>query len=125
MLKEQDRDVVVLDSMEFGHRAAVGDVPVIEADIADQESVANAITKYGVDAVLHFAAYKALGESMERPGRYFRNNVSSTASFLETLSRAGVQRFVFSSSCSVYGTPDRVPVAEDAPVQPECPYGAR
>jgi len=123
LLRERGRDVVVLDTLEFGHRAAVGDAPLVQGDIADQEVVANVVSKYGVDAVVHFAAFKAPGESMEQPGRYFANNVSSSATFFETLSRTGVDRLVFSSSCAVYGTPDRVPVGEDAPIHPESPYG--
>jgi UDP-glucose-4-epimerase GalE len=123
LLRDRGRDVVVLDNMEFGHRAAVGDVPLIEADIADHETVADVVRRYDVDSVMHFAGYKAAGESMERPGRYFHNNISKSAAFLDTIHDAGVERLVFSSSCSVYGTPERVPVGEDAPIGPESPYG--
>jgi UDP-glucose-4-epimerase GalE len=123
LLRDRGRDVVVLDTMEFGHRAAVGDVALVEADIADRAVVADVVKHYGVTAVLHFAGYKAAGESMERPGRYFHNNISKSAAFLETLRHTGVERLVFSSSCAVYGTPERVPVAEDAPLRPESPYG--
>jgi UDP-glucose-4-epimerase GalE len=123
LMGDRGRDVVVLDSMEFGHRAAVGDRPLVEADIADDEAVRKIVNQFDVDAVMHFGGYKAAGESMEQPGRYFHNNVSKSASLIESLSRAGVKRFVFSSSCAVYGTPQRVPVNEDAPIRPESPYG--
>jgi UDP-glucose-4-epimerase GalE len=123
LLRSRGRDVVVLDSMEFGHRAAIGDTPLVEADIADDAAVAEVVKHYGVNAVVHFAGYKAPGESMEDPGRYFCNNVSNSAALIETLSRVGVKRLVFSSSCAVYGTPERVPVSEDAPIHPESPYG--
>ncbi len=123
LLHETGRDVVVLDTMEFGHKHAIGNVPLIESDIADTEAVLHAVRQFGVRSVVHFAAYKAPGESMAQPGRYFYNNVSNTAALLETLSRADVKEIVFSSSCSVYGTPTNVPVAEDALVQPESPYG--
>jgi UDP-glucose-4-epimerase GalE len=123
LLRDRGRDVVVLDTMEFGHRGAIGDVPLVEADIADYETVAEVVKRYGVTSVMHFAGYKAPGESMEQPGRYFRNNVSKTADLIETLDSLGVDRFVFSSSCAVYGTPGHVPVAEDAPIGPESPYG--
>jgi UDP-glucose-4-epimerase GalE len=123
LLREQGRDVVVLDNMEFGHRAAVGDTPLVEADIADDEAVTRVVDHYHVDAVLHFAGYKAAGESMEKPGRYFSNNVSKSAALIESLQRAGVTRVVFSSSSAVYGTPERVPVGESAPIRPESPYG--
>jgi UDP-glucose-4-epimerase GalE len=122
VLREQGRDVVVLDSMEFGHRAAIGEAPLIEADIDDRAVVARVVRDYGVDAVLHFAGYKAAGESMALPGRYFRNNVAKSAALLETLQGAGVERLVFSSSCSVYGTPATVPVGEAAAILPESPY---
>jgi len=109
--------------MEFGHREAIGDVPLIEADIADREAVTKAVNDYGVDAVMHFAGYKAPGESMEQPGRYFHNNGFKTALLLETLKDLGVGRLIFSSTCAVYGTPERVPVDETAPIRPESPYG--
>jgi UDP-glucose-4-epimerase GalE len=109
--------------MEFGHREAIGDVPLIEADIADREAVTKAVNDYEVDAVMHFAGYKAPGESMEQPGRYFHNNGFKTALLLETLKDLGVGRLIFSSTCAVYGTPERVPVDETAPIRPESPYG--
>ena len=123
LLRERGRDVVVLDTMEFGHRVAIGDTPLISGDVADRETVWRVIHDYGVDAVIHFAGYKAAGESMEQPGKYFGNNVAGGAALLETLSQAGVERLVFSSSCAVYGTPESVPVSEDAPIHPESPYG--
>jgi len=109
--------------MEFGHAAAPGDVPLIRADIANRQAVAEVIRDYGVDAVMHFAAYKAAGESMERPGRYFDNNVAGGAALLETLAQLGVMRVIFSSSCAVYGTPEVLPVSEDSAIHPESPYG--
>jgi UDP-glucose-4-epimerase GalE len=123
LLHEQGRDVVVLDNMEFGHREAVGDVPLVEADIGDVDAVSDVVGRFGVESVVHFAGYKNPGESMERPERYFHNNVSKSLVLLETLQRLGVENFVFSSSCAVYGTPEKVPVAEDAAVHPESPYG--
>jgi UDP-glucose-4-epimerase GalE len=72
---------------------------------------------------MHFAAYKAAGESMERPGRYFDNNVAKSAALLETLAQLGVMRMIFSSSCAVYGTPEALPVCEDSAIRPESPYG--
>ncbi|MGE0877091.1 MAG: UDP-glucose 4-epimerase GalE [Acidimicrobiia bacterium] len=123
LLRERAREVVVLDSMEFGHRAAISDVPLVVGDIADGRLVADTVEQYGVDAVIHFAAYKAAGESMSMPERYFHNNVAGTAALLDALRKAGVERFVFSSTCAVYGTPEHVPVAEDHRTNPESPYG--
>ncbi len=121
-LQAAGRDVVVLDSMEFGHRGSVPGVPIVEADIADSDTVARTVREHGVDAVIHFAAYKAAGESMELPGRYFDNNVVKTVALLATLDACDVRRVVFSSSCSVYGTPTILPVDEQHPLAPESPY---
>ena len=123
LLRERGRKVVVVDTMEFGHAAAIGDTPLVRADIADRQAVAEVVRAYDVDAVMHFAAYKAAGESMERPGRYFFNNVAGSAALLETLAQLGVMRMIFSSSCAVYGTPDGLPVSEDSAIRPESPYG--
>ena len=122
-LRQRGDDVLVLDSMEFGSPDAVGDVPLVVGDIADSGLVADTISRYEVDSIVHFAAYKNAGESFENPGRYFGNNVAGTAHLLETALRGGVRRFVFSSTCAVYGTPERAPVGEDAPIRPESPYG--
>ena len=123
LLRERGREVVVLDSMEFGHAAAVGDVPLERGSVGNHAKVADIVRCYGVDAVVHFAAYKSPGESMFAPERYFANNVANTAAMLDALHRSGVATVVFSSSCAVYGTPERVPVREDAPIAPESPYG--
>jgi UDP-glucose-4-epimerase GalE len=123
MLLERGRDAVVLDSMEFGHEAAVLGAPLVVGDIADGALVRKTIDEHNIDSVIHFAAYKAAGESMERPERYFNNNVAGTAALLDTLRESGVRRIVFSSTCAVYGTPDVLPVSEANAVAPESPYG--
>ncbi len=123
LLRERGREVVAFDSLEFGHRAAVGDVPLVKGDVGNPEAVTEAVERYSIDAVIHFAAYKSPGESMSKPWRYFGNNAAKSASLMETLHQVGVGRVVFSSTCAVYGTPERVPVGEDAPVHPESPYG--
>jgi UDP-glucose-4-epimerase GalE len=122
-LRQRGEEVVVLDNLEFGHRDAVADTPLVIGDIADQDLVADTIAQHHIDAIVHFAAYKAAGESFENPGRYFLNNVAGSARLLEAAYGSGVRRLVFSSSCSVYGTPEHTPVGEDAPVRPESPYG--
>ena len=123
LLRDLERRVVVLDSLESGHPQAVGDVPLVVGDTADDRLVTSVIAEHHVDAVVHFAGYKAAGASMHQAGRYFVNNVAATARLLDTLHRCGVGRLVFSSSCAVYGTPERLPVGEDQPVRPESPYG--
>jgi UDP-glucose-4-epimerase GalE len=122
-LRDQGRDVVVLDSMETGHEAAVLGAPLVVGDIADGDLVRRIVDTYGVDGVIHFAGYKNAGESMQVPGKYFGNNVVGTARLLDAIEGTGVRQFVFSGSCSVYGTPVELPVGETAPLQPESPYG--
>ncbi len=122
-LRMRGDDVVVLDSLELGHRDAVADVPLVVGDVADEDLVGETVSRHRIEAIVHFAAYKAPGESFENPGRYFINNVAGTARLLESAYRHGVRRIVFSSTCAVYGTPEKAPVGEDAPIHPESPYG--
>ncbi len=123
-LRQRGDDVIVLDSLERGYRAALGDTPCVVGDIADEDLVTQICRRQRIEAVLHFAAYKAVGESMAQPARYFLNNVHKTNILLETLRQAGVTRFIFSSSAAVYGTPTELPVRETSPLQPENPYAA-
>jgi UDP-glucose-4-epimerase GalE len=121
-LRSAGRDVVVLDTMEFGHRAAVLDAELVVGDIHDAALVTDLCRRRGVEQVVHFAAYKSVGESMEQPARYWRNNVGGSVELVEAMLAADVRQIVFSSSCSVNGTPDEVPVGEDAAVRPESVY---
>ena len=122
LLTSQGRDVVVLDTLELGDRSRIPGVPFVEADIADERAIEKACRKYGIDDVIHFAAYKAVGESMEQPLRYYNNNVAGSIALVHALLANGVERIVFSSSAAVYGNPDHVPVNEDAPLKPESVY---
>ena len=112
LIRASGRGVVVLDTLENGHRKAVGDAPFVQGDIEDSELIARVVDEYGVDEVVHFAAYKAVGESMLNPGKYFNNNVTGSQKLFESLYTAGVTRVVFSSTAAVYGTPQSVPVRE-------------
>ena len=122
LLTELGRDVVVLDTLERGYRDALDDIDLVVGDIADQRTVGKVCRKYRVESVIHFAAYKAVGESMTEPLRYYQNNVAASISLVESLLENEVTRIVFSSSAAVYGTPDTAPVNEDAPVRPESVY---
>lgn len=122
LLEELGRDVVVLDSLELGIKSRIGKVPFVEGDIRDDRLIEKTVRKYDVTEVIHFAAYKAVGESMEQPLRYWSNNVGGTISLVRSLLASGVDRIVFSSSAGVYGNPDHVPVTEDAPTKPESVY---
>ena len=121
-LRDASREVVVLDTLERGNREAVIDAKLIVGDVSDDALVAKICADYNIDGVVHFAAYKAVGESMTHPEMYWNNNVASTKKLLATLQRLNVKRFVFSSSAAVYGTPKTAPVNESAPTVPESVY---
>ena len=121
-LREAGRKVAVLDSLELGRADAVLDAPVVVGDINDRELVVETCREHGVSQLVHFAAYKNVGESMQHPERYWRNNVSGSVELFEACREANVDQIVFSSSCSVYGNPDQVPVTEAAAIQPESVY---
>ena len=121
-LRAAGRDVVVLDSLELGRREAVVDAPLVVGDIRDNDLVAATCNEHGITQLVHFAAYKAVGESMETPSKYWRNNVAGSVELIEACLASGVNDVVFSSSCSVNGTPDVVPLIETAPIRPESVY---
>jgi len=121
-LREKGSSVVVLDSMEFGHQSALLGAELVVGNIRDRALVTDLCRSHGVTQVVHFAAYKAVGESMEQPGRYWLNNVAGSVDLIEAVLAAGVTQLVFSSSCSVNGTPASNPVTEDAPIHPESVY---
>jgi UDP-glucose 4-epimerase len=123
-LLAEGHEVVVFDNLERGHREAVpNQARLIEADLLDRETVSQAL-RGGFEAVLHFAAFALVGESVAHPERYYRTNVTGTLNLLEAMVDAGVGQLVFSSTCAVYGEPDEVPIAETAPTRPASPYGA-
>ncbi len=130
-LLDRGDDVVIVDNLANARRAVLGRIedlagrPVTfhQADIRDRGALAAAFTAAPVDAVVHFAGLKAVGESVEAPLRYYDNNVSGTLVLLDVMREAGVRDLVFSSSCTVYGDPDTVPIDESAPLRAVNPYG--
>jgi UDP-glucose 4-epimerase len=122
-LSQRGYEVVVLDTLERGHAQAVAGVPLVQGDTADAALLSRLFEEQRPEAVMHFAAYKAPGESMSEPEMYFKNNVCGTLNLLEQMVRHNIRYCVFSSSCSIFGTPKHLPVAEDAPVGPESVYG--
>lgn len=97
---------------------------LIEGDCADINLVKDTITEHNIEGIIHFAAYKAVGESGQNPIKYYRNNLGTTATILEAIGRSNCKNLVFSSSCTVYGQPDKLPVTEGSPIKPaESPYG--
>ncbi len=114
---------VAYDNLVYGHREAVRWGPLIEADLADAGTLAQTLRRFKVAAVMHFAAFAYVGESVAKPDLYFRNNVANSLVLLEAMRSRGVRRMVFSSTCATYGSPDRVPIPETAPQRPVNPYG--
>jgi UDP-glucose 4-epimerase len=123
VLRERGDQVVVLDTLEQGHRAAIGKTPLIVGSTQDQGLLKEVINDHKIEAVIHFAAYKAAGESMTAPAKYFDNNVHGTLRLLQAMRMEGVKHFVFSSTAAVYGTPKTLPVRESDGLHPESPYG--
>jgi UDP-glucose 4-epimerase len=123
LLAERGDEVVIFDSLEHGYRQAIGDLPLVVGNTHDGKLVEQVMREHAIEAVIHFAAYKAAGESMLRPGKYFENNVAGSLRLLEAAYAAGVRKLVFSSTAAVYGTPQALPVDETAPLHPENPYG--
>ncbi|MDR9391320.1 MAG: UDP-glucose 4-epimerase GalE [Trueperaceae bacterium] len=124
-LLARGHDVVVLDDLRTGHRAAVPDgATFVHADVADRPVVEATLVAHDADAIVHFAASSLVGESMRDPMAYFGNNTAGSIRLLEAAQATGVRRFVFSSTAALYGTPDAVPIPETAPVRPESVYGA-
>jgi UDP-glucose 4-epimerase len=117
-------EVVVLDNLKQGHREAVRSGARLEVrDLLDRDGLFELLADR-FDGVLHFAALALVGESVSHPERYWHGNVGGTLNLLEAMIEAGTKRLVFSSTCAVYGEPDRVPIAETAPFRPINPYGA-
>jgi UDP-glucose-4-epimerase GalE len=115
--------VVIYDNLCAGHRQAVLGAPLIEGDIADVDAVRRAIRESGASAVMHFAAWLSVGDSVKDPAGYYRNNVVGTLGTLEAMAAEGCRQFVFSSTCAVYGEPVQTPLAEDHPTAPINAYG--
>ncbi|GCE25773.1 UDP-glucose 4-epimerase GalE [Dictyobacter alpinus] len=122
-LLARKHEVIVLDTLENGNKASLLGAPLVQGNIDDAAFLDKVFTEEKPDAVIHFAAYKAPSESMTHPGKYFRNNVSGTLTLLEAMLRHDCHYIIFSSSCSVFGTPKTLPVTEDAPFGPESVYG--
>jgi UDP-glucose-4-epimerase GalE len=120
--REAARPVVVLDTLELGREDSLLGAPLVVGDIRDGALVKDVCATHGVSTIVHFAAYKSVGESMHAPGRYWANNVAGTAALVDAAMAIGVRQIVFSSSCSVYGTPTTVPVIESADIRPESVY---
>ena len=114
---------VVYDNLATGHRGFVRWGPLVEGDLLDRETLARAFAEHRPAAVLHFAAYASVGESVEDPARYYRNNVVGSLNLMDAARSGGNAPLVFSSTCAVYGEPRTLPITEGAPLAPVNPYG--
>ncbi len=114
---------VTYDNLVYGHEWAVKWGPIEKGDILDISRLSHVIAAYKPFAVIHFAAFAYVGESVEDPAKYYHNNVVGTLSLLEAMRNNCVDKIVFSSSCATYGIPDKIPIVEDSPQRPINPYG--
>ena len=121
-LRRSGYEVVLYDNLSTGFRRLAQGFELVEGDIADEAKLRPVLAR--VDAVIHFAAHAYVGESVSNPRKYFRNNVVAALSLLNCAMDAGIRRFVFSSTCAVYGIPEQIPITEQMPRQPVNPYGA-
>jgi len=122
-LSERGYETLILDNLTKGHREHVKWGELIEGDLGDRRLLNRILTEYDVEAVMHFAAFTDVGESVQKPGDYYRNNVVNTMNLLDSMLKTGVGRFVFSSTCAVYGNPSEIPITEEHPLNPISPYG--
>lgn len=123
-LHEKGEKVVVLDNLVYGHRPAVSaEIPFYEGEIGDKELVDRIVREHEIDACMHFSAFAYVGESVEKPQKYYENNFIQTINLLEVLIRNNAKKFIFSSTCATYGEPQYVPIDENHPQNPVNPYG--
>ncbi|MFD0893951.1 UDP-glucose 4-epimerase GalE [Luteolibacter ambystomatis] len=125
LLASQGRKIVVLDNLVYGHEQAIVDesVTLMKGDVGDRALVERLFEEYRFTAVVHFAAYAYVGESVTDPLKYYRNNTAEPLVLLETMQKHGCKVFVFSSTCATYGVPDSIPIVETNPQRPINPYG--
>ncbi len=122
-LSRKGYEPVVYDNMEEGHRDAVTDAELVHGDLADRDRIYQTLRHYGIDSVIHMAAYCLVGESERLPLKYFQNNMANGLNLLGAMFHAGIKSLVFSSSAAVYGEPSSIPIDEEAPTRPTNVYG--
>ncbi len=122
-LKKAGHTPVVFDNLSEGHAGAVGGAQLIRSDLREEDQIVSALEECGAEAVMHFAASAYVGESVEDPEKYYFNNAVNSLRLLRAMRTVSVDKLVFSSSCTLYGVPDKVPITEGQPVRPINPYG--
>ncbi|MCA9234732.1 MAG: UDP-glucose 4-epimerase GalE [Planctomycetales bacterium] len=123
VLARNGHDVWVFDDLSYGHRAAAPAGRLVEGNLMDGDLLVDVMKSKGIEAVMHFAAFAYVGESVTDPGKYYQNNVVGTLSLLDAMRTAGVDKIVFSSTCATYGVPEIVPITEQEKQAPINPYG--
>jgi UDP-glucose 4-epimerase len=124
LLLETGHTPITFDSLVTGYRDAVPGGAFVQADLADAAALDRALREHAIGAVMHFASYIQVGESVKAPGKYYHNNLCNTLALLDAMVRAGVHRFIFSSTAAIFGEPAYVPIDEAHPQRPINPYGA-
>jgi len=122
-LLRHGHEAVIMDNFSTGHRQVACGARSVEGDLRSRADCRSALAADDFDVVMHFAAFCYVGESVKDPAKYYENNVVGTYYLLDAMREAGIERFVFSSSCATFGVPDRVPIDEDLPQRPVNPYG--
>jgi UDP-glucose 4-epimerase len=124
LLLEEGHSVTIFDNLSEGHRRALDPrAEFVEGDLVDRQSIEKTMAKQRPDAVMHFAANALVGESMQNPSKYFRNNIANGLNLLDAMIAAGVAKIIFSSTCAIFGPPERVPIDEATLARPINPYG--
>lgn len=125
LLHEKGYKIVVVDNLVYGHREAIvsNEIKLIEADLGDKEAMGKLFREYQFRAVLHFAAYAYVGESVTNPSKYYHNNLAAPLELLDVMVKHNCLNFIFSSTCATYGNPEYVPIDEKHPQNPINPYG--
>src|SRR5882672_15267 len=124
LLLNEGHEVAIFDNLSEGHRGAVDSrTHFIEGELADRQQIQAALSTHRPDAVMHFAANALVGESMQNPSKYFRNNIANGLNLLDAIVAAGVEKIIFSSTCAIFGPPERVPIDETMTARPINPYG--
>ncbi len=123
-LRDRGEDVVVVDNLVYGHREAIDpDIPFYEGHIGDRSLLDRIFADHEIESCMHFSAYAYVGESVEKPQKYFDNNYVQTLTLLDAMLEYGIRRFVFSSTCATFGEPQYLPIDESHPQAPTNPYG--
>jgi UDP-glucose 4-epimerase len=122
-LKKAGYETLVLDNLVYGHSEFAAPGELIVGDLEDQTLLETIFSQHKIEAVMHFAAYAYVGESVQNPGKYYRNNVACTLNLLDAMVAHGVKQLIFSSTCATYGEPEEIPITETHPQRPINPYG--